>query len=209
MRLSKYTGVLGINIGKNKDTPISSAADDYLLGLESVYPVADYVTINLSSPNTPGLRHLQSLEPLDNLLGKLTRKKAQLVRQHQRQVPLVVKLAPDIALDAIPELAAVIVSHQIEGVIATNTTTDRDMLGQAKYSNESGGLSGAPLKYKANLALSALRNALPDSVTLIGTGGICDGVPVLDLNDGMLAFPGMVIPALWPVITSTVPVING
>jgi dihydroorotate dehydrogenase len=171
----KFEGILGINIGKNFDTPNDEAADDYLVCLEKVYPYADYITVNISSPNTKGLRDLQDAEQLDGLLGTLNRKRRELADQHQKQVPLVVKVAPDLEDEQIRGIAEVVVRNEFDGLIATNTTISREAVKGMRYADEQGGLSGAPVKDKANHVLAAFRAALPAGIALIGTGGITSG----------------------------------
>ncbi|MDX1381018.1 MAG: quinone-dependent dihydroorotate dehydrogenase, partial [Xanthomonadales bacterium] len=171
----RWKGVLGINIGKNFDTPIERAADDYLHCLDKVYPHADYVTVNISSPNTEGLRGLQEAGALNALLEALADARNRLADAHGRCVPLVVKLAPDLDDEAIPRLAGVIAEHRFDGVIATNTTIARDAVAGAEHAGEAGGLSGAPLRERADEVLARLRQALPAEIALIGTGGITRG----------------------------------
>jgi dihydroorotate dehydrogenase len=185
VRKHRFKGILGINIGKNFDTPIENAADDYLHCLEKVYPWADYITVNISSPNTKNLRELQSEDELDNLLGKLGRRREDLSNDHARYVPLAVKIAPDLEDDAIGVIADVISRHHMDAVIATNTTISREGVQGMKHAEEAGGLSGAPLKAKADRVLAALRKSLPDQVALIGVGGITTGQDAVDkLNLG-------------------------
>lgn len=171
----KFKGVLGINIGKNFDTPNDKAVDDYLIGLEKVYPYADYITINISSPNTKGLRDLQEAGQLERLLGALNRRRQELAGQHEMQVPLLVKVAPDLEDVQIPQIAEVVVNQKFDGLIAGNTTISRQQVKGLRHADEQGGLSGAPLKERANHVLSAFRAALPAHIALIGTGGITDG----------------------------------
>jgi len=171
----KFKGVLGINIGKNFDTPNDKAIDDYLIGLEKVYPYADYITINVSSPNTKNLRDLQDAEQLAALLGTLNDRRQQLTIEHGKRVPLVVKVAPDLEDQQIPEIADVVVNSEFDGLIATNTTVSRDKVKGMRHADEQGGLSGAPVKQRANQVLAAFRAALPSEVALIGTGGITTG----------------------------------
>ena len=171
----KYKGILGINIGKNFDTPNDKAVDDYLIGLEKVYPHADYITINISSPNTKDLRDLQDAEQLDGLLGALNKRRLELTDEFDKRVPLVVKVAPDLEDLQIPEIAEVVARSEFDGLIATNTTISREEVKGLPHANEQGGLSGAPLKDRANHVLAAFRAALPAGIALIGTGGITCG----------------------------------
>lgn len=171
----KFKGILGINIGKNFDTPNENAVDDYLIGLEKVYAHADYIAINISSPNTKGLRDLQDARQLEGLLGALNKRRNELADEYESRVPLVVKVAPDLEDQQIPQIAEVVVSCEFDGLIAGNTTISRDMIKGMPHANEQGGLSGAPVKEKANHVLAAFRAALPASITLIGTGGITNG----------------------------------
>ncbi len=170
-----FSGILGINIGKNFDTPNEKAVDDYLIGLEKVYPHADYITINISSPNTKNLRDLQDAEQLDALLGALNNRRIELTDEFDKRVPLVVKVAPDLEDQQIPEIAEVVVSNGFDGLIATNTTISREEVKGLPHANEQGGLSGAPIKDRANHVLAAFRAALPAEIALIGTGGITSG----------------------------------
>ncbi len=177
---SKFKGVIGINIGKNKTTPNEKAIDDYLICLEKVYPYADYVTINISSPNTPDLRQLQFGEPLKNLLNTLKQKQQQLLKEYERQVPLFVKIAPDIDEEALEELAEIIKQTKIDGVIATNTTVSRDAVTGAKSAMESGGLSGAPLTQISTEVIRRLREELGEEIPIIGVGGIMSAKDAVD-----------------------------
>jgi dihydroorotate dehydrogenase len=191
VRKHRFKGVLGINIGKNFDTPIENAADDYLHCLEKVYPYADYITANISSPNTKNLRDLQSEDELDKLLGRLSQRRAELADQHGRCVPLAVKVAPDLDEEVIPAIAGIVARHRMDAVIATNTTIGREGVEGLKHADEAGGLSGAPLKPKADKVLAALKKALPDEVTLIGVGGIScgqDAADKLDLGASLVQF---------------------
>ncbi len=171
----QFSGILGINIGKNFDTPNDKAADDYLLCLEKVYPYADYITINISSPNTKGLRDLQDVEQLNNLLGMLNTKRHELADSLQKRVPLVVKVAPDLEDEQIPAMAEVVVQNEFDGLIATNTTISRQAVQGLRHADEQGGLSGAPVKDRSDQVLAAFHAALPPEVALIGTGGITSG----------------------------------
>jgi len=171
----KFKGILGINIGKNFDTPIEKAAEDYLVCLEKAYPHADYITINISSPNTKGLRDLQAAEQLDELLGAIHARRQQLAYEYDKRVPLVVKVAPDLEDEQIPEIAEVVVKNEFDGLIATNTTISREQVKGMRHAHEQGGLSGAPVLQKANHVLAAFRAALPADVAVIGVGGITCG----------------------------------
>ena len=171
----KFSGILGINIGKNFDTPNDKAVDDYLIGLEKVYPHADYITINISSPNTKDLRDLQDAEQLDALLGALNSRRIELADEFDKRVPLVVKVAPDLEDQQIPEIAEVVVRSEFDGLIATNTTISREEVKGLPHAEEQGGLSGAPVKDRSNHVLAAFRAALPAEIALIGTGGITRG----------------------------------
>jgi dihydroorotate dehydrogenase len=171
----RFSGILGINIGKNFDTPNDKAADDYLVCLEKVYPHADYITINISSPNTRGLRDLQDAEQFDSLLATLNSRRLELAEEFQKRVPLVVKVAPDLEDEQIPGMAQAVVENEFDGLIATNTTISRDAVKGMRYADEQGGLSGAPVKDKANHVLAEFRAHLPPEIALIGTGGITEG----------------------------------
>ncbi len=196
VRNHRYQGVLGINIGKNFDTPIENAADDYLFCLDRVYPYADYITVNISSPNTKNLRDLQGEDALDQLLGRISERRMELSDQHGRRVPLAVKVAPDLEDSAMPVIAKVVVRHGMDAVIATNTTISRDGVDGMKHADEAGGLSGAPLKARADKVLAAFRSLLPEEIALIGVGGITtgqDAVDKLDLGADLVQFyTGMV-----------------
>lgn len=168
-------GILGLNIGKNATTPIERAADDYLACLEGVYPHADYVTVNISSPNTQNLRALQSDAALDALLAQLQARRLQLVQQHGRKVPLFVKIAPDLDAAQVAAIAASLKGNGIDGVIATNTTISRDAVAQLPHGDEAGGLSGAPVFEASNRVISQLRAALGAGFPIIGVGGVMSG----------------------------------
>jgi len=171
----KSGGILGINIGKNFDTPISRAADDYLLCLERVYNLASYVSVNISSPNTENLRRLQSEFELDQLLGALKLAQARLADQHGRYVPLALKIAPDLDETQIAYIAAALRRHRFDAVIATNTTTARAGVENLFHGTEAGGLSGAPLFERATQVVAALARHLQREVPIIGVGGIVSG----------------------------------
>lgn len=168
-------GILGLNIGKNASTPIERAADDYLIGLAGVYPHADYVTVNISSPNTKNLRELQGDAALDALLGALQQRREQLAAQHGRRVPMFVKIAPDLDEDQVRSVAATLRRHGIDGVIATNTTVGRDAVRGLRHAEETGGLSGAPVLEPSNRVIRQLRAELGAGVPIIGVGGVTSG----------------------------------
>jgi dihydroorotate dehydrogenase len=196
VRRRRFKGILGINIGKNFDTPIEQAADDYLLCLDKVYPHADYITVNISSPNTAKLRELQGETQLDELLGAISQRRAQLSDEWGRCVPLAVKIAPDLEDDAIPLIAAIVAQHRMDAVIAANTTVGREGVQGLQHADEAGGLSGAPLKPRADRVLGLMRDALPEEIALIGVGGITcgqDAVDKLELGADVVQFyTGMV-----------------
>ena len=171
----KRQGIVGINIGKNAVTQLSDANEDYLIGLRKSYPVADYIAINISSPNTPGLRSLQYGEELDSLLGALVAERETLQKVHARYVPLAVKLAPDMSEDELTLCCSKLLAHKIDGVIATNTTFDRERVAGSRYAGETGGLSGAPLTDKACSTLAQIKRQVGDSMAIIGVGGIMTG----------------------------------
>jgi dihydroorotate dehydrogenase len=172
---ASWRGVLGINIGKNFDTPLEKAADDYAACLERVYARASYVTINISSPNTPGLRALQGKDELDALLGRLASMRAPLADRHGRRVPLALKVAPDLDARQILQIADAVRRHGIDGVIATNTSVSREGVAGLPRADEAGGLSGAPIRARATATLAALAAALKGEAALIGVGGILHG----------------------------------
>jgi len=167
--------LLGLNIGKNAATPIENATDDYLVALAGVYPHADYVTVNISSPNTKNLRALQSDEALDGLLGALTDRREELAAEHGRRVPMFLKIAPDLDETQIGLIAATLKKHGMDGVIATNTTLARDAVSGLPHAEETGGLSGAPVREASNRVIRLLREALGPHFPIIGVGGILSG----------------------------------
>ena len=168
-------GIVGLNIGKNAATPIERAADDYLLGLEAVHAHADYVTVNISSPNTQNLRALQGDAALDALLGALQERREALARAEPgRRVPMFVKIAPDLDAAQVQAIAAALRRHAVDGVIATNTTVSREAVAGHPLAAQAGGLSGAPLAAASNRVIAALRAALGPRFPIIGVGGITD-----------------------------------
>lgn len=172
VKKARFSGVLGINIGKNKDTSLNKAADDYLYCLSRVYAHASYVTINISSPNTPDLRQLQQDDFLPDLLQKLSEEQARLADIHHRQVPMLVKLSPDEEVDALKHMADTIVAHKFAGIIATNTTASREHVRHLPGGEESGGLSGTPVFDRSTACLRLLKAQVGDALCLIGAGGI-------------------------------------
>ena len=180
VKRAKFKGILGINIGKNADTPIEKAAEDYLIGLRKVYAYASYVAINISSPNTKNLRQLQGGDELDALLGQLKAEQEKLAQQHGKYVPLAVKIAPDLDGDQIKQIAALLIKHRIDGVIATNTTLSRDGVENLPHGNEAGGLSGAPVREKSTAVIRQLAAELQGALPIIGVGGILKGADALE-----------------------------
>jgi dihydroorotate dehydrogenase len=164
--------LLGLNIGKNAATPIENATDDYLICLRGVYPHADYVTVNISSPNTKNLRALQSDEALDALLGAIAAERAVLKQKHGKSVPIFVKIAPDLDAAQIDVIAATLLRHKMDGVVATNTTLSREAVKGLPHAEETGGLSGAPVLQASNQVISQLRAALGKDYPIIGVGGV-------------------------------------
>ena len=174
-RAKRRHGLLGINIGKNKDTPNEQAFDDYQHCLQKVYPLADYITVNISSPNTAGLRELQEETALRQLVSQLRESQEALAARHGKRVPMLVKVAPDLSDRDIDAAARVLSELKVDGVIATNTTVDRSAVAGDRNASEAGGLSGAPLLGQSTLVLRRLRARLPESVPLVGVGGILSG----------------------------------
>ncbi len=166
---------LGLNIGKNAATPIERATDDYLACLDGVYPHADYVAINISSPNTVNLRSLQSDDALDALLAAIAARRTQLTQKHGKTVPVFVKIAPDLDETQVAVIAAALQRHQMDGVIATNTTLAREAVAGLPHAQEAGGLSGAPVRQASNRVIAQLRAALGPGFPIIGVGGILSG----------------------------------
>ena len=177
---ASYEGILGINIGKNKDTSMNKAVDDYLYCLAKVYSQASYVTINISSPNTPGLRLLQEGAYFQDLISALREEQLHLSEKHQRYVPLVVKVSPDETDEILLRMADVMVAQGIDGIIATNTTCDHQDVNGLPYGSEAGGLSGQPLASRSTHALKVLKAAVGDEITLIGVGGISDTATAIE-----------------------------
>jgi dihydroorotate dehydrogenase len=173
---TSYRGVLGINIGKNRDTPLDHAVDDYLLGFRAFWKFASYLTINISSPNTPGLRDLQQSTWLTHLLATLKQEQDVIAKREQKYVPLVVKISPDLSPQELSEMAEVFLQHQIDGVIATNTTLSREGVENSPYAKEAGGLSGKPLQARSTAITKQLHTLLQGRIPIIAAGGIMDEV---------------------------------
>jgi dihydroorotate dehydrogenase len=176
----RWRGVLGINIGKNKDTPNERAADDYLACLERVYPLASYVTINVSSPNTPGLRDLQQGDPLQRLIATLMDAREKLAGQHRARKPILLKIAPDLDDAQMDAVAATLRDSGIDGLICTNTTIDRTGVAGSTHAGEAGGLSGKPLFEPSTEILRGMARRLGEAMPLIGVGGVLTGSDAAD-----------------------------
>ena len=175
VRRADYRGILGINIGKNAATPIEKAADDYLICLRKVYAYASYVAVNISSPNTKHLRQLQGEDALNNLLAQLKAEQRKLADMHGKYVPLVLKIAPDMEAVQIVQIARLLMQHRIDGVIATNTTLSREGMENLPHAEESGGLSGAPVRDQSTAVIRQLAAELRGALPIIGVGGILGG----------------------------------
>ena len=172
---ARFNGVLGINIGKNKDTPNEQANDDYIYCLRKVYSRASYITVNVSSPNTPGLRTLQFGESLNTLLEALKNEQAKQVHLHDRYVPIAVKIAPDMNEEETYMVANALKTYEMDGVIATNTTLSREGVESSPLKDEAGGLSDAPVRNKSTKVIRTLSQALDGALPIIGVGGITEG----------------------------------
>lgn len=177
-RLSKQ--ILGINIGKNFDTPIEHAVDDYLICMKNVYEHAGYITVNISSPNTKNLRALQEKEALSSLLASLKSEQNHLAQQHGKYVPITLKIAPDLTQEQVIEIADLLMQHHMDGVIATNTTLARDAVKGMKNGDEAGGLSGAPVRNQSTIVIQQLSKQLQGALPIIGVGGILSGADAVE-----------------------------
>lgn len=180
VKQSTYKGVLGINIGKNVDTAVENAVDDYLICLRKVYQYADYITVNISSPNTPGLRSLQAGDELDKLLILLKQEQAALESEYGKYVPLAVKVAPDLSDDEVKDISHVLRKNNIDGLIATNTTLARDKVSDLKHGSEQGGLSGDPVKELSTAVIAGFNQHLNGEIPIIGVGGISNAADAVD-----------------------------
>ena len=189
VRMAKFKGVLGINIGKNKDTPEENAKDDYIHCMQKVYDFATYITVNISSPNTPGLRALQYGDALNELLSALKIEQGKLAKQYGKYVPIAVKIAPDLNEEEIQSIAKSLIDNKIDGVIATNTTLSREGVEGLEHGNEQGGLSGAPVKDKSTTVIRILAKALDNKLPIIGVGGIASSS---DANEKLSAGASLV-----------------
>ncbi|MBE0367862.1 quinone-dependent dihydroorotate dehydrogenase [Pseudoalteromonas aurantia] len=172
VKASRYSGILGINIGKNKDTPNEQGKDDYIHSMRKVFEYASYITVNISSPNTPGLRDLQYGDALDDLLESLKCEQMDLIAKHNKSVPMLVKIAPDIDAVQVAQIAESLTKNRIDGVIATNTTLERTAVQGMQYAEEAGGLSGRPVREKSTFVVDELRRITDGKLPIIGVGGI-------------------------------------
>lgn len=172
VKKAHFDGILGINIGKNKDTPVEQGKEDYLICMDKIYPYAGYIAINISSPNTPGLRSLQYGEALDDLLAAIKTRQNDLQQIHHKYVPVAVKIAPDLSEEELIQVADSLLRHNIDGVIATNTTLDRELVKGLKHADEAGGLSGRPVQSRSTEIIRRLASELQGRIPIIGVGGI-------------------------------------
>lgn len=180
VKATRYQGILGINIGKNFDTPNEKAVDDYLICMEKVYAYASYITVNISSPNTKNLRDLQEKEALSHLLGTLKLAQTKLAEQHGKYVPIALKIAPDLTEAQVFEIADLLMQHGIDAVIATNTTLAREIVQGLPHAEEKGGLSGAPVRNQATIVIQQLSKQLQGALPIIGVGGIFSGADAVE-----------------------------
>jgi dihydroorotate dehydrogenase len=203
VRRARYDGILGVNLGKNKDTPLERTADDYIACLEKVYPIATYATVNVSSPTTKNLRQLQGTGELGAILAQVTKARDRLARAHKRRMPLAVKIAPDLDDEQIAGIAQALVEFGLDAVIATNTTTSRAGVKGVPHGDEEGGLSGAPLRALSTAVIRKLAAALKGGIPIVGSGGIMSaadarekldaGATLLQLYTGLVyRGPGLV-----------------
>jgi dihydroorotate dehydrogenase len=185
VRSAEFKGILGINIGKNFDTPLENAADDYLICLRKVYAYASYIAVNISSPNTKNLRQLQEKSALENLLLALKQEQKKLADMHGKYTPVALKIAPDLEPEQVVEIAELLLKHQVDGVIATNTTLSRVGVEGLPHAAEAGGLSGAPVRERSTGVIRQLSKLLGDAIPIIGVGGILSGQDALEkMNAG-------------------------
>ena len=185
VKATKFKGILGINIGKNFDTPNEKAVDDYLICMQKVYAHASYITVNISSPNTKNLRDLQEKSALSALLATLKLEQSKLAEQHGKYVPIALKIAPDLSEAQVNEIADLLIQHKMDAVIATNTTLARDAVAGMKNGAESGGLSGAPVRNQSTVVIQQLSKRLQGALPIIGVGGILSGADAVEkINAG-------------------------
>lgn len=180
VRAAKYKGILGINIGKNFDTPNERAAEDYLQCMQKVYAHASYITVNISSPNTKNLRALQEKEALSDLLARLKLEQTKLAEQHGKYVPITLKIAPDLTPEQVIEIADLLMQHKMDGVIATNTTLSREAVKGLPHADEAGGLSGTPVRNQSTIVIQQLSKQLQGALPIIGVGGILNGADAVE-----------------------------
>jgi len=180
VKSARYRGILGINIGKNFDTPNDKAVEDYLICMHKVYAYASYITVNISSPNTKNLRDLQEKEALSHLLGRLKQAQTKLKQQHGKYVPIALKIAPDLTQMQVIEIANLLMQHGIDAVIATNTTLARESVQGLPHANEKGGLSGAPIRNQSTIVIQQLSKQLQGALPIIGVGGISSGADAVE-----------------------------
>lgn len=180
VKAAKFRGILGINIGKNFDTPNEKAVEDYLLCMQKVYQYSSYITVNISSPNTKNLRDLQEKEALSSLLGSLKLEQNKLAQQYGKYVPMTLKIAPDLTHEQVIEIADLLMQHKIDGVIATNTTLAREAVKGLKNAEEAGGLSGAPVRNQSTIVIQQLSKQLQGALPIIGVGGILSGADAVE-----------------------------
>ncbi len=172
VKSSNFKGVIGINIGKNINTPVEQGKEDYIICMEKVYPHAGYIAVNISSPNTPGLRSLQYGEALDDLLSSLKERQQALAKKHEKYVPIALKVAPDLSDEEIESIAQSLLKYKIDGLIATNTTLDREIIKGMSHASEAGGLSGRPVQSKSTAVIAKFSQHLKGEIPIIGVGGI-------------------------------------
>ena len=180
VKAAKYKGLLGINIGKNFNTPNEKAVDDYLLCMQKVYQYSSYITVNISSPNTKNLRDLQAADALSSLLGSLKLEQTKLAEKYGKYVPITLKIAPDLSEPQVIEIADLLMQHKIDGVIATNTTLSRDAVKGMRNAEETGGLSGAPVRNQSTIVIQQLSKQLQGALPIIGVGGILSGADAVE-----------------------------
>jgi dihydroorotate dehydrogenase len=183
IKRSHFDGILGVNVGKNKDTPVENGKDDYLICMDKVYSHAGYIAINISSPNTPGLRTLQYGEALDDLLSAIKNKQNELNSKYNKYVPIALKIAPDLSDEELIQIADSLIKYNIDGVIATNTTLDRSLIQGFQHAQQAGGLSGRPLQSRSTEVIRRLSQELKGKIPIIGVGGIDSAISAKEKID--------------------------